>query len=373
MDIVVGAGIAGVACARRLAEHGRMVRVLERKPFIGGSCRDVYDENGILIHPCGPHIFHTNNDDVWAFLSRFTEWTLFRHKVVAKIGTTLLPVPFNLHALEIVYGKTKAAEIEEKLISRWGAGARVPILDLQNEEDPDLHAVAKFVYENIFLKYTVKLWGRCPEEIDASVMARVPVVLSRDDEYFTEKYQGVPKDGYTRMMKAMLAHDNIMVETGTDYMGSADGDGHTVYTGAIDELCSRTFGSLPYRSIRFETEYLDMDDYQGQSVVNYTVSEDFTRITEFKHLTKQSGVHGTTIMREYPTQYEEGEGLTPFYPIRDEESNALYEKYVSLLSDKPRFHLLGRLAEYRYYNMDDAVQRALALADDIAAQEQTDK
>ncbi len=404
--IIIGAGPAGAAAARTLADKGDKVLVLERRNHVAGNCFDVEDESGILIHQYGPHIFHTEDEKVYEFFSRFTDWYMYEngHRVVAKTNEGLIPIPFNMNTLRIVYGEEKATELEKKLIAAYGEGARVPILKLRENEDSDIRAIADYVYENVFLKYTMKQWGQTPDEISPEVTGRVPVNISDDNRYFKDKYQGVPLKGFTEMYINMLSHENIRVITDIDcrevmdvdldenliYVDKAiydifenmseDGadvesetteefisfDGEVIYTGAIDELMGYEYGRLPYRSLRFDFEHLDVDDYQeGHSVVNYTVSEDFTRITEFKHLTGQKETKGTTIVREYPFAHTGAEGEIPYYAIMNDENNALYEKYKEALSKVENLHLLGRLAEYKYYNIDVMTAKAIELAESL--------
>ena len=374
--IVIGAGVAGAVAARKLAEEAnKKVLIIERRNHIGGNCYDVADEHDILIHVYGPHIFHTNLEDVYEFLSRFTEWYAFGHEVVAKVGDELIPVPFNLNTLHMVYDKEKADRLEQKLISEYGEGSRVPIMKLRENEDEDVREIAQYVYENIFLKYTMKQWGQKPEDINPEVTGRVPVLISYDNRYFQDKYQGVPKYGFTPMFEKMLDHENIEVMLETDckelltfkeneiYFKGEPFKGEVIYTGALDELFDCQFGRLPYRSLDFQFEYLDTDSYQGHSVVNYTVSEDFTRITEFKYLTGQLDAKGTTIVKEYPFAYTGAAGETPYYAIMNDENNALYERYKELVADYENFHLLGRLAEYKYYNIDAMAKKAFDLVE----------
>ena len=378
--IIIGSGIAGAAAARVLAEEqGKKVLVLEKKNHIGGNCYDGKDEYGILVHWYGPHIFHTGNEEVYEWLSRFTDWYAFGHEVVARVGDKLLPVPFNLNTLKMVYGEEKAAVLEKKLVDTFGFGARVPILKLREQQDEDLRAIADYVYENVFLRYTMKQWGQTPEEIDPAVTGRVPVVISYDNRYFGDKYQGMPLDGFTPMFEKMLDHPNIEVRTNTDakdalviseqegkvLMDGQEFCGTVIYTGPVDELFDCRFGRLPYRTLRFDFEHYDQPDYQGHSVVNYTVSEDYTRITEFKYLTGQKA-DSTTIVKEYPFAYTGAEGEIPYYAIMNEENNALYRKYADLAAQIPDFHLLGRLAEYKYYNIDAMAAKAIALARSLA-------
>ena len=375
-SVIIGAGVAGSVAARELAESGRSVLVLEQRDHIGGNCYDEPDEHGILIHKYGPHIFHTKEKKAYDYLSRFTDWYAFGHEVVANVYGKLIPVPFNLNTLHMVYEKEKADTLAKKLIETFGMGSRVPILKLREQEDPEIRQIADYVYENIFLHYTMKQWGQTPEEIDPAVTGRVPVVISYDNRYFQEPWQGMPLHGYTPMFEKMLDHPKIRVETGVDARSRIrfeedqvilDGEpfcGEVIYTGPVDELFNCCFGRLPYRSLRFDFEYLDQEDYQGHSVVNYTVSEDFTRITEFKYLTGQKAP-GTTIVREYPFAYTGAEGEIPYYSIANEANQALYEKYRALTEKIPNVWLLGRLAEYKYYNIDAMVMKALELTEKI--------
>ena len=378
--IIIGSGVAGAAAARVLAEEqNKKVLVLEKKNHIGGNCYDGPDDYGILVHWYGPHIFHTGNEEVYQWFSRFTDWYLFGHEVVARVGDKLLPVPFNLNTLKMVYGEEKAAVLEKKLVDTFGFGARVPILKLREQQDEELRAIADFVYENVFLRYTMKQWGQTPEEIDPAVTGRVPVVISYDNRYFGDKYQGMPLDGFTPMFEKILDHPNIEVRTNTNakdvlVISEEDGKvlfegqkfpGTVIYTGPVDELFDCRFGRLPYRTLRFDFEHYDRPDYQGHSVVNYTVSEDYTRITEFKYLTGQKA-DTTTIVKEYPFAYTGAEGEIPYYAIMNEENNALYQRYADLTAKLPDFHLLGRLAEYKYYNIDAMAAKAIALARSLA-------
>ena len=375
-SVIIGAGVAGCVAARDLAESGRKVLVLEQRDHIGGNCYDEKDEHGILIHKYGPHIFHTKEQKAYDYLSRFTDWYAFGHEVVANVHGKLIPVPFNLNTLHMVYEQEKADALEKKLIDAFGLESRVPILKLREHEDPEIREIADYVYENIFLHYTMKQWGQTPEQIDPAVTGRVPVLISHDNRYFQEPWQGMPLHGYTLMFEKMLDHENITVEIGVDARSrvtfsegsvSLDGQaftGDVIYTGPLDELFDCRFGRLPYRSLRFDFEYYDKPDYQGHSVVNYTVSEDFTRITEFKYLTGQQA-EGTTIVKEYPFAYTGAAGAIPYYSIANEANQKLYEQYRGLVEHISNVWLLGRLAEYKYYNIDAMVLKALELTDKI--------
>ena len=377
--IVVGAGVAGCVAARELAEAGKNVLILEKREHIGGNTYDEKDAYGVLVHRYGPHVFHTEKEKVFKYLSRFTDWYRFEHQVVANVYGKLLPVPFNLNTLFMVYDKEKAKRLEEKLKERYPIGTKVQILELKEQEDAELVELADYVYEHVFLHYTMKQWGKKPEEISPKVTARVPVLVDYDNRYFQEPYQGVPKDGFTVLFENMLRHDNIQVHTGMDakevlsFRETPEGDriyyeekpfaGNVIYTGPADVLFDRKYGELPYRSLDFEFEHFEIDDYQGHSVVNYTVEETFTRITEFKHLTGQK-ISGTTIVKEYPRAFTSKEQI-PYYCIDCPENQALYEKYRKEAEKFPRLHLLGRLAEYKYYNIDAMVERAIAYCEKL--------
>lgn len=371
--IVIGSGFAGGVMADVLArQKNKKVLVIEKRDHVGGNCYDVKDEHGVLIHQYGPHIFHTVHKEVYEYLSQYTQWYDYSHEVVAYINDGYMPVPFNLNTLKQVYGEEKAARLEEKLKNAYGEGTRVPILELRKSEDVEIQEIAEFVYRNIFLKYTMKQWGQKPEEIDPAVTGRVPVLISYDNRYFQDTYQGMPKDGYTPIFEKMLKHENIQVLLNTDakdvlkfengkiYYEGQEFTGPVIYTGAIDELFDCQYGRLPYRSLNFKFEYYPENEYQPKAVVNYTVSEDYTRITEYKKLTGQE-VAGTTIMKEYPMAYTAEDGQIPYYAIMNEENNSLYEKYKKLAGEYKNLHLLGRLAEYKYYNIDAIIARALAM------------
>ncbi len=372
--VVIGAGFAGATVARELADAGKRVLVVERREHIGGNAYDCTDEEGVLVHKYGPHIFHTQNRAVYDFLSRFTAWRDYQHRVVANVYGQLLPVPFNLTSLDIAY-EDRAPALAEKLIRTYGAEKKVTILELRQSKDPELAQLADYVYENIFKTYTMKQWGQKPEDIDPNTTARVPIFLSRDDRYFQDAYQGMPQDGYTPLFEKMLDHPGIELRLNTDasevltltQVGTilVDGElfkGPIVYTGAVDDLFERRFGRLPYRTLDFVFETLPMDWYQTHGTVNYTVDQDYTRITEFKHLTGQELQKKTTIMKEYSKAYTGEEGQIPYYAIINPENKALYQRYADLAGEYGNLYLLGRLAEYQYYNMDAIVARALELA-----------
>lgn len=377
--LVVGAGYAGAVCARRLAEScGFKVCVLEKRNHIAGNAYDYENENGILIHEYGPHIYHTYNDRVHQFLSRFTEWTAYQHKVLADVHGTLMPVPFNHTSLKLAFGEERGEQLYQKLVATFGQDKKVPIMELREKNDPDLAEVADYVYENVFLHYTMKQWGQTPDEIDPSVTGRVPVFVGDDDRYFPQApHQGMPKEGYTRMFERLLDHDLIDVFCDVDVRDYLEIEktqvrfckkpfaGEIVYTGPLDELFDLDLGALPYRTLDMDFETLNMDQFQPVGTVNYTTSEDFTRITEFKNMTGQVVPGKTTIMREYSKAYTPRSGETPYYAILNDDNQTLYQKYLDRVSGLTNFHPVGRLAEYRYYDMDGVVASALDLSDEI--------
>ena len=389
--LVIGAGFAGAVTAGELARRGgRKVLVLERRSHVGGNAYDCLDDAGVLIHQYGPHIFHTNDKRVFDHLSQYTRWRRYQHKVIANLprdnpevvpahkktdGRFFFPVPFNLDSMKAAFGQQEGERLGQKLLDAYPAQIQVTILELRQNADPEIAAIAEYVYEHVFVHYTMKQWGQRPEEIDPATTARVPVRLNRDGRYFMDAYQGMPLEGYTPMFEKMLSHPNITVELGVDALKrlelsagvvKLDGevfDGPVIYTGQADELFSFQFGALPYRTLDFQFETLAQDFYQSHGTVNYTVDEPFTRITEFKHLTGQKKPGVTTIMREYSRAYTGSAGEIPYYAILNAENNARYETYAALAAQYSKLHLLGRLAEYKYYNMDAIAARALALAD----------
>lgn len=378
---IAGAGYAGAVSARALAEKGKKVLVLERRDHIGGNAYDCLDGHGVLIHKYGPHIFHTNNRAVFDFLSRFTEWRRYQHRVIANVprdnpevvpahkktdGRFFFPVPFNLDSLKNAFGEREGGRLGEKLLAAYPAQSQVTILELRQNPDPEVAAIADYVYEHVFVHYTMKQWGQKPEEIDPSTTARVPVRLSRDDRYFQDAYQGMPLEGYTKMFERMLDHPNIEVRLGVDARPILkEAGGPVIYTGQVDELFGFQFGPLPYRTLDFRFETLPQDAFQTHGTVNYTVDRDYTRITEFKHLTGQELPGVTTIVKEYSRPYTGDPGEIPYYAIINPENNALYAKYKAEADKRPNLYLLGRLAEYKYYNMDAIAARALELAEGL--------
>lgn len=375
--LVIGAGFAGSVTARQLAEHGFRVRILERRAQIGGNMYD-YPRDGVLTHLYGPHIFHTGNREVFDYLSRFTRWIPYEHRVLGRIQGKYVPIPFNFRSMDLLFPAQEAARLRQKLADAYPGAERISVLDLMHSPDPDIARLGEFVFENVFVHYTAKQWGMPAEQVDTSVINRVPVVLGYDDRYFRDPIQAMPEHGFTPLFKAMLDHENITVELNTDartrltltddgkiLLDGTEFSGPVVYTGAPDELLDSRLGALPYRSLRLDFETLDTDSFQPASVVNYPNEEDFTRITEFKKLTGQQLPGRTVILREYPARYQPGTGMEPYYPIDSPESHALYQQYREAFSRYPNLRFCGRLAEYRYYNMDAAVAAALRLSDEL--------
>ena len=376
--LVVGCGMAGTVIARELAERaGKKVLILEKRDHIGGNAYDCMNENGVFVHQFGPHIFHSDSKRVFDYLSRFTQWRNYSHEVVGDIHGQLMPIPFNLNSLHLAFEPSKSARIEQKLIAIYGFGSKVPILELRQQPDVELAEIADFIYNNIFLYYTQKQWGLAPDEIDSLVTARVPVFISYDNRYFQDTYQGIPEKSYTSLFERMLNHPNIelrlnsdahrllRLESGEIFFDGCAFNGTVIYSGPTDELFDCQYGRLPYRTLDFVFETHNTTWFQPKGTVNYPVDREYTRITEFKHLTGQALDERTTIVKEYPRAYTGADSETPYYPIQNPESLTLYERYRKLTDEFPQFHLLGRLAEYKYYNMDAIVKKALELADTL--------
>ena len=370
--IVVGSGFSGAVIAERIANVlNQKVLIIEKRNHIGGNCYDYKDENNIIVHKYGPHLFHTDYKDVFDYLSNFTDWQLYQHRVLAFIDGKKVPIPFNLNTLYDIFPKNLAEKLENKLTTKYRYNSKVPILDLLREEDGDLKFLANYIYEKVFKNYTAKQWGMRPEEIDPKVTSRVPVYISRDNRYFTDKYQSIPKDGYTKIFERMLNHQNIKIMLSTDFkeMISIDYEnrkiffmgqefkGKLIFTGMIDELFNFKYGYLPYRSLDLKFETIDKEYYQEAPVVNYPNDYDYTRITEFKHIHPVKS-DKTTILKEYPKDYQPNKDI-PYYPVFTKENQESYDKYKEESDKFKNLILLGRLAEYRYYDMDDAVKRAL--------------
>lgn len=360
--LVVGAGFTGATLAERLAAHDQRVLVVDRRDHIGGNAFDYYDEHGVLVHKYGPHIFHTNSQKVWDYLSRFTDWRPYFHRVLASIDGKTVPVPFNLNSIRELFPERLADRFEDLLISRYGFGQKVPILRLREEKDPALQELGSYIYAKVFAGYTEKQWGLSPEQLSPSVTGRVPVSISRDDRYFLDTYQAMPARGYTAMFQKMLAHPNIRVILNCAYEDIVDEVtfGRLAYTGPVDSFFDNIHGELPYRSLRLDLEHHEAEEFQDVAQVNYPNEYDFTRITEFKHLTGQK-TSGTTVAVEYPQPFRPGEN-EPYYPIPVDSNRDIYASYqVEMKKLQRSVMFAGRLADYKYYNMDQAVARGLSL------------
>lgn len=368
--IVVGAGYAGAVIAERLAnKHNKKVLVIEQRDHIAGNAYDYYDEAGVLCHKYGPHIFHTNNKEVAKYLSQFTEWHPYEHRVLGMVNKRLIPIPFNLTSLNICFDVARASLLKEKLLAEYGEGKKVSISKLRESSDQDVKELAEFIFENIFLHYTTKQWGLKPEELDPSILSRVPIYTDYDDRYFKDDFQNMPKEGYTKMFENILCSANIEVQLGVDFLAEIENykDKKIIYTGPVDRLCDYEYGVLPYRSLRFDVQTYEQKMHQPVGQVNYPDKTPFTRISEYKHMTGQQ-LPKTTVAIEYPQEYIEGEN-DPYYPIITDDNRAKYKQYLSLVKEKyPNVYLAGRLADYVYYNMDQVVARALTQAEKIVAQ-----
>ncbi|MBR2677355.1 MAG: UDP-galactopyranose mutase [Solobacterium sp.] len=385
--IVVGAGYAGCVTARILADVGRKVLILERRNHIGGNAFDYLDENGVMRHEYGPHIFHTNSKKAVDFLSQFTDWYPYEHRVLGSIEEKLVPIPFNLKSIELLFSNEKADHLKEVLISVYGMNTKVPILELRKNDDPQIQELAEYIFEHVFKYYTMKQWGYSAEEIDPAVTARVPVLVSYDDRYFQDQYQMMPLEGFTRMFENMLDHENITVQLGTEAMDHLRIDPENgavyfndnlfenpvIYTGLVDQLLNYVNGDLPYRSLEFDVQTKD-GQFQPVTTVNYPGPAEeypYTRITEYKNMQKEPPVDKTTIAVEYPYIYDRNgeKGNVPYYPVFTDDSKQKYSAYVKLLENVPNVYLLGRLAEYKYYNMDAIVDAAIEFSHQLLEKE----
>lgn len=380
--IVIGAGFAGAVISRVIAEEkNKKVLLIDKRDHIGGNMYEMYDTNGVRIHLYGPHIFHTNNEKVFEYLKRFSDFYKYEHKVIGKIDGNLVPIPFNYTSLDILFEKEKAELIKETLKKEFQNELKVSILDLINSDNKIVKEFGNYVYEKVFANYTAKQWGIPVSQIDSSVINRVPVVLGYDDRYFNDSIQYMPKDGFTTLFENMLNNENIDIKLNTNvkdilkldfntnkvkYMEN-EFKGEIFFSGAIDELLDFKYGRLPYRSLNLVFEQYKMDNYQTNSVVNYPNDEKFTRITEFKYLTNQVLKGETTTLKEYPQKFDANDKKCkdPYYPIKNDENLALYAKYENDIEKFKNIHLCGRLAEYKYYNMDAVIDKALNLSRNV--------
>lgn len=365
-NLVVGCGLTGMVLAERLAsELKEEVLIIDRRSHIGGNIYDYKDESGVTVHQYGPHVFHTKDKKVWDYLGRFTDWHYFMYRVKAVIDGREVNVPFNLDSLHQVFPRQLAERLEEKLVAKFGFNRKVPILELRQTDDGDFARLADYVYEKVFLGYTVKQWGVRPEELDPSVSGRVPVFVSRDDRYFQDKYQAIPAEGYTKMAERMLDNPLIRVELSTDFndvRGSMDYE-RLFYTGPIDEFFGFELGELPYRSLDIVFRRHDRAFYQSGPQINYPENYDFTRSVEYKYYLDEQTAQ-TVVSEEYPQAYEAGRNER-YYPVPDAGNHELYRRYRQKADGLEKVYFAGRLGDYKYYNMDEAVKRALELFEEI--------
>lgn len=355
--MVVGAGFAGSVCARVLADAGHSVLLIDQRSHVGGNAHDEKDAHGVLVHPYGPHIFHTNSKRVFAFLSRFTDWRFYEHRVLASVGAQLLPIPINRTTINKLYG----LDLDEEGVKAYLESVREVRPAIQTSEDVVLSSVGRDLCDKFFRGYTRKQWGLDLSQLSAGVAARIPTRTDDDDRYFGDTYQFMPSEGYASMFARMLDHPNIETRLNTSFSAERDtARDHLVYTGPIDAYFDHRLGKLPYRSLRFEHEHLPTTvQHQPVGTVNHPNDQDYTRITEFKHLTGQRH-SGTSIVKEYP----QAEG-DPFYPIPRPENEALFKQYQALADQEDNVTFIGRLAQYRYYNMDQVVAAALKASEDL--------
>ena len=359
----MGAGLAGSVLAERLAsKSNKKVLLIDKRNHVGGNTFDYYNNDGILVHKYGPHIFHTNSKEVFDYLGNFTEWRPYEHHVLASVDGQLVPVPINQNTVNALYG----LNLSQQQVQYYFNSKAEKKDQLLTSEDVVVSVVGRELYEKFFKQYTIKQWALDPSELDASVTARVPTRTNKDNRYFTDSFQAMPLHGYTNMFHRLLDHSNINIMLNTDYKDVVDEISfkNLIYTGPIDAYFDYCFGKLPYRSINFKSQTIDSENYQPTGTVNYPMSQAYTRITEFKHLTGQKHTK-TSVVFEYPTA--EGD---PYYPIPRKENMEIYNQYKTLAASEPDTFFTGRLGTYKYYNMDQVVAQSLTLFKKIMQAEQ---
>lgn len=362
-NLIIGAGLSGLVLAERLAnDRGEEVLLIDRRDHIGGNCADK-DWGGILVHSYGAHIFHTKSPKVWEYITRFALFYPYMHKVFGLVQGQLIPIPFNLNALNAIFPHSQAKELESTLLRTFGFGSRVSILELRKHKE--LETIAEFIYENIFYHYTLKQWQCSPEELDPSVFARVPIIIAKDDRYFpADPYQGIPLEGYSAAFAKMITNKRIEVRLGIEFAElessgvDIDSFDRVFYSGAIDEYFGYKFGELPYRSLELKTLRLEREYFGANSVINYPKNYDFTRIIEHKYFLDTKAPH-TIITYEYPKKWRLGDER--YYPLPTQAAKAAYEAYAKEAKKLKNVFFIGRLGAYQYYDMDKAIEEALRL------------
>lgn len=374
--LIIGCGLCGSVIARKFAEAGKKVEIWERRSHIGGNMYDYIDEHGILVHKYGPHTFHTAKKELYEYMYCFGEWQDYKLTCGAVWDGKYTPTPFNFTTIDTFYSDDKAGNLKKKLSAEFAGRDTATVLEVLQHRDADIRGYARFLFKNDYAPYTAKQWGVSPEEIDPSVLKRVPLRFSYNEGYFDDQYQVMPKHSYTDFFKNLLDHPNITVKLGIEALEHIKIVGHTieidgqrtnhavVYTGALDELFELKHGRLPYRSLRFEWRYSEKTSIQNAPVVAYPQEEGYTRITEYNKLPVQH-TNGSSYAVEYPLPYEEGQAMEPYYPVLTQKSTAQYDKYRLLAEAVPNLICCGRLADFKYYNMDQALERALRICEKI--------
>lgn len=372
---IIGSGIVGCVIAHELAEKGKEIVVWERRNHTGGNLFDFIDDYGVRVQLYGPHIFHTKIKRVWEYVNRFCEFKDYNLVCGSVIDGKCVPTSFDFQSVDTFFPE-EAEKIKEHIKIVFGDQKSATILEMLDCGDEYVRKFAQYLYDKDYAPYTAKQWGIKPEEVDRDIFKRVPVIFSYGSKYFSDPYQALPVRGYTELIDNLLAHINISVYTnfealehlsiknGTLFIDGMKADGSVVYTGAIDELFECKFGRLPYRSLQFEWKHDDIDSFQDMPVVAYPQAVGYTRITEYKKLPDQD-VKGTTYAVEYPLPYRRGENNEPYYPVLTDESKELFEKYSRMAAETENLICCGRLADFKYYNMDQAIDRALTVAEQL--------
>lgn len=353
--LIVGAGITGCTLAERLASRGKKILLIDKRSYIGGNCYDKFDSEGNYIQKYGPHIFHTKNEEVWNYVRRFSNFNNYLHKVLAKVGNKLVPLPFSFKSIEVCFESGKAQKIIEELLKIYKRGRKVSILDLKKNDNSLLNELYDFVYNNIFLNYTIKQWDLKPEEVGEEVINRVPIIVDYEDRYFQDDMQGIPENGFTRLMEKMVSNKNIKIKLGEGFDNiNLKSFKKVFFTGKIDSFFDYKFGKVKYRNVSWDFEKIKDPSFQKASVINYPNEEKFTRITEFNKFLDI--INKTTVIaKEFPS-WEEG---VEAYPLQTEENKGIIKKYLEEAEKQEKVVFVGRLAEGKYYNIDDAIYRAM--------------